>query len=142
MKAIILYEFADNYKMIILMGVRKNAPGKKAPRKYPPPPPHRKTVFRAIAPRKSVTKFLFLLTLSYGCSFSNLFIVTSFRGVSRTPATCVIDLLVTVVNDINYCHKKLQFRCCRGRRFASEFIRWSFSKIFISKAHSSASDTR
>ena len=58
----------------------------------------------------------------------------------RTPATSIIDLLVTVVNGINYCHKK--FRCCRGRRFASEFIRWSFSKIFISKAHSSASDTR
>ena len=30
-----------------------------------------------------------------------LFIVTSFRGVSRTLATSIIDLLVTTVNGIN-----------------------------------------
>ena len=71
-----------------------------------------------------------------------LFIVTSFRGVSRTPVVSMIDLLVTVVNGSNQCHKKLQFRCCVGHRFTSEFVRWSFSKIFSSKVHSSASDTR
>ena len=31
--------------------------------------------------------------------------------------------IVTVVNGINYDHKKLLFRCCGGRTFASEFIR-------------------
>ena len=30
-----------------------------------------------------------------------LFIVTSFRGVSRTPAASIIDILVTVVNGSN-----------------------------------------
>ena len=34
------------------------------------------------------------------------------------------------------------FRCCGGRRFASDFIRLSISNVFTSKAHGSASHTR
>ena len=34
----------------------------------------------------------------------------------------MIDLLVTVVNGSNQCHKKLQFRCCMGHRFTTEFL--------------------
>ena len=45
-----------------------------------------------------------------------------------------MDLLVTLVNGIYQYHKKLNFRCCGGRRFACEFIRLSFSKVFISKS--------
>ena len=113
------------------MTPRKFALGKLPPGKMPP---------RKIAPRKIVLLdfcwFWHYLTV---VPFKTCY---SFRDVSRTPATSIIDLLVTVVNSINYCPKKLLFRCCGGRRFASELIRWSFSKIFISKAHSSASDTR
>ena len=84
------------------------------PNNSPPPPPK----------KKGLTRFLLLLTLSYRCSFFlQIFMVTSFRGESRSPATSIIDLLVTVVNDINYCHKNLLFRGCRAHRFASEFIR-------------------
>ena len=85
----------------------KKPPGKKPPRKLPPrklPPgnmPHRKIALRNIAPRKLVLlHFLLLLTLSFSCLFSN-FIVTGFRGVSRTPAVSIIDLLVSVVNGSN-----------------------------------------
>ena len=46
---------------------------------------------------------------------------------------------IVLLTSINLCHKKLLFRCCGDRRFASEFIRWSFSKILISKPHGSAS---
>ena len=108
-------------------------PGKMPPGKLPPGQlPHEKLFYLIFV------AFDIILRLS----LSKLFIVTSFRGVSRNPSTSIIDFLVTVVNGISWCNKKLLFRCCDGRRFDSEFIRWRFSKMFISKAHGSASDTR
>ena len=62
-----------------------------------------------------------------------LFIVTSFKDVSRTPATSIMDPLMTLVNGIHL---------VGGRRFASEVIRGRFSKVFISNTHRSATDTR
>ena len=131
------YKSANTLKMMFgKMSPGKNPPGKKPPRKLPLENYFPENCLPEYAPRKiplsrlenCIIKFLFLLILSYGCS--------------RTPATSMIDLLVTVVNCIIYCRKKLLFRCCGGRRFTSEFIRWSFSKIFISKVHISASDKR
>ena len=108
-------------------------PGKMPPGKLPPGQlPHEKLFYLIFV------AFDIILRLS----LSKLFIVTSFRGVSRNPSTSIIDFLVTVVNGISWCNKKLLFRCCDRRRFDSEFIRWRFSKMFISKAHGSASDTR
>ena len=37
------------------------------------------------------------------------FMVTGLRGISRTAATSLIDLLVTLVSDIKYCRKELYF---------------------------------
>ena len=52
-----------------------------------------------------------------------LLIVTSSRGVSRTPAVSIIDLLVSVViTVVTNVKKKLLFRFCGGRRFVSECI--------------------
>ena len=108
-------------------------PGKMPPGKLPPGQlPHEKLFYLIFV------AFDIILRLS----LSKLFIVTSFRGVSRNPSTSIIDFLVTVVNGISWCNKKLLFRFCDRRRFDSEFIRWRFSKMFISKAHGSASDTR
>ena len=102
---------------------RKKDPEKIAPQKISPgniPPgkmcpeklPSRRMLLPKIAPpptialpkkkKKGLTRVLSLLTLSYRCSFFlQLFMVTSFRGESRSPATSIIDILVTVVNDIN-----------------------------------------
>ena len=107
-------------------------PEKMLPRKIAP---------RITAPRQKKKKFI-AFDIILRLFLLKIFIVTSFRGASRTPATSIIDLLVTVVNGINYCHKKLLFRCFWGRRFLTEFIRWNFSKIFISTAQTWASDTR
>ena len=113
--------------------LQENCPPENYPRKYVP----REIAHRINVPQeKNFTRFLLLLRLF----LLKLFKLTSFRNVSRTPATSIVHLLVTVVNSIDYCHKKLLFRSCQDRRFASEFIRLSFSEIFISKAHSSASD--
>ena len=77
----------------------KCAPRKIAPRKYTPhenyPPWH--------LPPPSLEKLLYIIIRLF---LLKLFIVTSFRGVSRTPATSIKDLLVTVVNASNKCHKK------------------------------------
>ena len=36
------------------------------------------------------------------------------------PATSKQEIFVTLVNVVNYCHKDIYYRCCRGPRFASE----------------------
>ena len=102
----------------------------------------RKTFPRKIAPRKLspkiwLTSFLLLLKLFDICSscfFFKIFIVNSFRGISRTPVTSRIDLLMKT-------QKRLHFRCCGGHKFTSGLIRWTFSKMFITKARRSASET-
>ena len=108
------------------MGVRK-MPREKSPTE---------NSFRENCPPQKIVLLDFCYFWHYlpVAPFKN-FIVTNFRGVSRTPATSIIDFLVTVVNGINYCRKKLLFRCRRRRTLTSEFIRWNFSMIYISKAH-------
>ena len=103
-------------KLVESYGFRKNVPGKKAPEKIDPwkITPWKYAPKENCPPKSCFTRFVLLLTI---------FIATSFRGVSRTPKTSVIDLFVKVANGINYCQKELLFRCCRGSRFASEFIR-------------------
>ena len=111
---------------LVQIWVFGKCPGKKAPQKTAP---------EKIAPQKIVLlDFCYFWHYLPVVPFKN-FIVTNFRGVSRTPATSIIDFLVTVVNGINYCRKKLLFRCRRRRTLTSEFIRWNFSMIYISKAH-------
>ena len=111
---------------LVQIWVFGKCPGKKAPQKTAP---------EKIAPQKIVLlDFCYFWHYLPVVPFKN-FIVTNFRGVSRTPATSIIDLLVTVVNGINYCRKKLLCRCCRRRTLTSEFIRWNFSMIYISKKH-------
>ena len=92
---------------------REMSPGKKPPRKLPlrklspgkmpllPPEnyplekcPPVKLLPVKMAPQNCFTSFSLLLTCW-------LFIVTSFRGVSKTAATSVMDSLVTLVNDVN-----------------------------------------
>ena len=82
---------------------RKLPPGKLPSRKLPPremPPKKIALPPGKMPPKNCFTSFSLLLTLSYSCSFLSIFIVTSFRGVSGTPATSIMDLLVTLVNGI------------------------------------------
>ena len=104
-----------SWHLIQFEGVQKNAPGKKAPRKKPPrklPPedmPPRKIVPWKIAPRKNAPRTIapwVIVLLDFRCFWHYLRVVyfktfCSFRGVTRTPATSIIDLLVTVANSIN-----------------------------------------
>ena len=94
-------------------GVRKNAPGEKAPRKNVP----KKIALRKNAPRKNVPqencppenyppgKLFHQIFVAFNIILQflifKLFIVASFRGVSRTPVVSIMDLLVTVVNGSN-----------------------------------------
>ena len=76
---------------------RKLPPRKIAPRKIAPPeicPPPGK-----LPPKNCFASFSLLLTLSYSCTF--LSSLTSFRDVSGTPPTSIMDPLVTLVNGIN-----------------------------------------
>ena len=109
----------------------KKPPGKMPPRKLPPenyppeispqencpPPPEN------CPPGKLFLQIFVAFNIILQFLIFKLFIVASFRGVSRTPVVSMIDLLVTVVNGSNQCHKKLQFSCCVGHRFTSEFVR-------------------
>ena len=116
---------------------RKTAPQKNAPPKNcptpdnsPPPPP------TPPPPKKRFNKIFvaFDIILPLFLFFLQLFMVTSFRGESRSPATSIIDLLVTVGNDINYCHKNLQFRGCRAHRFALSLLGEGFQR-YLSVRH-------
>ena len=137
----------------------KMPPGKKPPRKLPPSPENyprkdapQKNCHPDNFPRKNATQEncspencpfppplppkLFYQSFVASVIFLQLFIlklfiVTSFRGISRTPATSIIDLLATVVNGINQYHKKLLFRC-----------QTKLFKDTCQQAHRSASDTR
>ena len=42
------------------------------------------------------------------------------RGKSTTPTTSKQELFVTLVTTVNYCHKEIYYRHCRGPRYASE----------------------
>ena len=92
------------------MDVRKNAPEKKASRKNTPVKvtpgkltpgnnPTKKIAPEKMPPRKIVSLDFFNIILQF--LIFKLFIVASFRGVSRTPVVSMIDLLVTVVNGSN-----------------------------------------
>ena len=64
--------------------------GKLTPEKCPP---------GKLPPKKIVSPDFFNIILQF--LIFKLFIVASFRGVSRTPVVSMIDLLVTVVNGSN-----------------------------------------
>ena len=49
------------------------------------------------------------------------------RGKSATPTTSKEELFVTLVTTVNYCHKDIYYRRCRGSRYPSET---SYSKKF------------
>ena len=103
----------NNFLQIIfwyIMDVRKNAPEKKASRKNTPEKvtpgkltpgnnPTKKIAPGKMPPRKIVSLDFFNIILQF--LIFKLFIVASFRGVSRTPVVSIIDLLVTVVNGSN-----------------------------------------
>ena len=107
--------WTKEFTKLQVYGAQKNAPGKKAPRKKPPrklPPedmPPRKIVPWKIAPRKNAPRTIapwVIVLLDFRCFWHYLRVVyfktfCSFRGVTRTPATSIIDLLVTVANSIN-----------------------------------------
>ena len=104
-------------------GVWKNAPGKKShekflpgrlspPEKLPPGklPPRKlspeKMSRRKIAPGKMTpkncfTSFLVVVDIILKLFIFKLFIVTSFRGVSITPATFIMDFLLGLADGIN-----------------------------------------
>ena len=42
------------------------------------------------------------------------------RGKSTIPATSKQKFFVTLVNAVNYCHKEIYYRYCRGPIYASE----------------------
>ena len=105
----------------MIICVRKNAPGKKAPQKR--------------APRKLPSRKIVLLNFVAFDIILRLFlyVVTSFRGASRTPATSIIDLLVTIANGMNECHKKLLFRCCGGCNLLGEVFQRYLSVRYIAQ---------
>ena len=72
---------------------RKLPPGKLTPENCPPS--------GKMPPKNCVTSFSLLLTLSYSCSFLSFLTVTSFRNVSGTPATSIMDPLVILLKSIN-----------------------------------------
>ena len=52
------------------------------------------------------------------------------RGKSATPTTSKEELFVTLVTTVNYCHKDIYYRRCRGSRYPSET---SYSKKFANE---------
>ena len=78
---------------------RKNVPQENCPTGNCSPPQKKKII-------NFFTKFLLLLKIILRLFLLKLFMATS------NPATFIIDLLLAVVNGMNYCHKKLLFRCC------------------------------
>ena len=86
---------------------KKIALRKIIPRKCAPPPSRRKKIVPGklppgkLPPEKLFYYFFAAFDIILRLLLLKIFIVTSFRGVSRTPATSIIDLLVTVVNGIN-----------------------------------------
>ena len=88
----------------------KNCPPEKSPPENCPPGKLFHLIFVAF---NIILQFLIF----------KLFTVASFRGVSSTLVVSIIDLLVTVVNGSNECHKKLLLRCCVGHRFTSGSVR-------------------
>ena len=72
---------------------KKIAPQKKAPQKNFPP--------ENCLPGKLFHQIFVAFNIILQFLIFKLFIVASFRGVSRTPVVSIIDLLVTVVNGSN-----------------------------------------
>ena len=68
--------------------------GKMLPENYPLEICPQENCHQKIAPRKIVLLDFTILHLL----IFKLFIVTSFRGVSKNPAVSIIDLLVSIVN--------------------------------------------
>ena len=95
------------------MSIGKKAPRKKAPEKIAPgkltpgnmSPQENGPPVKCPPEKFPTEKLFYYIFVSFGIILRlfllKLFIVTSFRGVSRTPATSIIGLRVTVVNGIN-----------------------------------------
>ena len=99
------------------MPLGKKPPGKKnpkkCPRKYAPQenaPPRKNAPPQENCPQEKLfnlgkfnrfTSLFVAVDIILQLLIFKLFIVTGFRGVSRTPATSIMDLLVTLVNSIN-----------------------------------------
>ena len=82
-----------------MKGVRKIAPGKILPgKKNPEKLPPGNILPGKLPPGKLF--YLFFVDIILQLFIFELFIVTSFRGVSRAPATSIMNLLVTLVNGI------------------------------------------
>ena len=81
----------------------KKAPEKVAPGNMRPPEnvPPKKCPPGKLPPEKLLYSIFVAFDIILRFFLLNLSIVTSFRGVSGTPATSIINLLVTVVNGIN-----------------------------------------
>ena len=87
----------------------KLSPGNKPPKKFahrknaPPDkcPPPGKLPAGKLPPRKIVLLDFCSFNIILQFLIFKLFIVASFRGVSRTPVVSIINLLVTVVNSKN-----------------------------------------
>ena len=99
--------------MIIFIWCLEKCPWEKSPRdkssreNCPPEnyPPEKYSPGKLPAGKISPEKLFFYIFVAFDTILKlfllKLFIVTSFRSVSRTPATSVINLLVTVVKGIN-----------------------------------------
>ena len=76
---------------------RKIAHRENCPQENCPTPPHHPKKMHS----KKLFYYIFVVVNIILQFFYKLFIVTSFRGMSRSPVTSVIDALVTVINGIN-----------------------------------------
>ena len=79
--------------------------------------------------------------------FTSFFVLNIIRDISRTSTTYIMGLLNGLLLLTNVTKKKRKkkiyiYICYVGRILAYEFVRWTFSNVFISKAHWSASDKR
>ena len=72
------------------------SPGKLPPGKLPHPAPSPEKMHS-----KKLFYYIFVVVNIILQFFYKLFIVSSFRGMSRSPVTFIIDALVTVINGIN-----------------------------------------
>ena len=87
-----------------MKGVQKSAPGKILPGKKNPGklPPGKLSPGNILPGKLPPGKlfYLFFVDIILQLFIFELFIETSFRGVSRAPATSIMNLLVTLVNGI------------------------------------------
>ena len=75
-----------------------------------------KTGFAIFAVLTCVTSWAMYLTAKYLWKTSP----NKLRGKSMTHTTSKQELFVTLVTTVNYCHKDIYYRRCRGPRYPSE----------------------